>query len=113
MEIVSPAFNFGETVLEAGTIGGSFASGKISIGYAAQEPWMRSATIRENILFGADFDEARYEQVLQACALKEDLNSFEKGDETVVGEKGINLSGGQKARVALARACYQNSSLYL
>eukprot|EP00944_MAST-04C_sp_MAST-4C-sp1_P002062 g2062.t1 len=103
----------GETVLEAGTIGGSFASGKISIGYAAQEPWMRSATIRENILFGADFDEARYEQVLQACALKEDLNSFEKGDETVVGEKGINLSGGQKARVALARACYQNSSLYL
>ena len=53
------------------------------------------------------------QQVLQACALKEDLNSFEKGDETVVGEKGINLSGGQKARVALARACYQNCSLYL
>ena len=74
---------------------------------------MRSATIRENILFGADFDTVRYEQVLQACALKEDLNSFEKGDETVVGEKGINLSGGQKARVALARACYQNCSLYL
>ena len=86
-EIVSPAFNFGRTVLEAGTIGGSFVSGKISIGYAAQEPWMRSATIRENILFGADFDEARYEQVFQACALKEDLNSFEKGDETVVGER--------------------------
>ena len=74
---------------------------------------MRSATVRENILFGADFDKTRYKQVLQACALEEDLNSFEKGDETVVGEKGINLSGGQKAREALARACYQDSSLYL
>jgi len=71
---------------------------------ATQQPWLLSASIRDNILFGAKMNEKRYKDVLEACALNPDLKQFELGDDTEVGEKGTVLSGGQKARISLARA---------
>ena len=67
--------------------------------YVSQENWIRAGTIRENILFGADYDSNHYNRVLEACALQQDLSLFPKGDETPVGENGVCLSGGQKARL--------------
>ncbi|GAA5950238.1 hypothetical protein JCM10213_005210 [Rhodosporidiobolus nylandii] len=81
--------------------------------YAAQLPWLLSATIRENILFGSLFNAKRYQATLEACALVQDLKQFELGDETEVGEKGTVLSGGQKARIALARAIYSPAKYVL
>ncbi|XP_077017993.1 ATP-binding cassette sub-family C member 10 isoform X2 [Tamandua tetradactyla] len=82
-------------------------------GLATQEPWIQFATIRDNILFGKTFDAQLYREVLEACALNEDLNILPAGDQTEVGEKGVTLSGGQRARIALARAVYQEKELYL
>nr|XP_047936057.1 ATP-binding cassette sub-family C member 10 isoform X2 [Anser cygnoides]XP_047936058.1 ATP-binding cassette sub-family C member 10 isoform X2 [Anser cygnoides]XP_047936059.1 ATP-binding cassette sub-family C member 10 isoform X2 [Anser cygnoides] len=82
-------------------------------GLATQEPWIQFATVRENILFGRDYDARLYEEVVEACALSEDLNILPAGDQTEVGENGVTLSGGQKARIALARAVYQEKELYL
>lgn len=61
-------------------------------------PWIEQLTIKENIVFGSEFDEARYRQVIECCALIPDLKALEDGDETEIGERGISLSGGQKAR---------------
>lgn len=76
-------------------------------GLATQEPWIQFATIRDNILFGKTFDAQLYRDVLEACALDDDLSILPAGDQTEVGEKGVTLSGGQRARIALARAVYQ------
>ncbi|KAJ6562830.1 hypothetical protein DFH09DRAFT_1035588 [Mycena vulgaris] len=76
------------------------------IAYAAQSPWLQHASIRDNILFGSPMDEARYNAVIECCALNPDLEMLEDGDATEIGVKGVSLSGGQKARVALARAVY-------
>ncbi|XP_057311415.1 ATP-binding cassette sub-family C member 4-like isoform X1 [Hydractinia symbiolongicarpus] len=84
-----------------------------SIGYAAQQSWIFSGTLRSNILFGQVFDKKRYEKTITACALKQDLESFAKGDLTLVGERGVSLSGGQKARISLARAVYADADIYL
>lgn len=84
-----------------------------AIGYVPQESWIQNKTLRANVLFEREFDAAFYERTLGACALGPDLAVLAAGDETEIGEKGINLSGGQKARVSLARAVYQRSSLYL
>ncbi|XP_071949500.1 ATP-binding cassette sub-family C member 5-like [Antedon mediterranea] len=81
--------------------------------YAAQEAWMFNATLRENILFGREFDEEKYDMVLFACSLKPDLTILPHGDETEIGERGINLSGGQKQRISLARALYADRDIYL
>ena len=81
--------------------------------YSAQDCWIQASTIRDNILFGQPYDEEKYKRVLFACALSDDLQLLPKNDETPVGESGVTLSGGQKARLCLARACYQNKSLYL
>uniref|UniRef100_A0A1I7V336 ABC transmembrane type-1 domain-containing protein n=1 Tax=Caenorhabditis tropicalis TaxID=1561998 RepID=A0A1I7V336_9PELO len=83
------------------------------VAYVPQQPWIQNMTLRENITFGRRFDRKRYDQVLYACALKADLKILPAGDQTEIGEKGINLSGGQKARVSLARAVYQNLDVYL
>ncbi|KAJ7082396.1 P-loop containing nucleoside triphosphate hydrolase protein [Mycena belliarum] len=83
------------------------------VAYAAQESWILNQTIRENILFRSDYDEARYKKVLSQCALERDLELFEAGDRTEVGEKGLTLSGGQKARCTLARAIYSSAEILL
>uniref|UniRef100_A0AAR2KFC1 ATP-binding cassette, sub-family C (CFTR/MRP), member 10 n=1 Tax=Pygocentrus nattereri TaxID=42514 RepID=A0AAR2KFC1_PYGNA len=82
-------------------------------GLAAQEPWIQHASVRDNILFGTDFDSGFYQTVLEACALTDDLNILPDGDRTEVGENGVTLSGGQKSRLALARAVYMDKDIYL
>jgi ABC-type multidrug transport system fused ATPase/permease subunit len=86
---------------------------KPTIAYVAQTSWIQNATVRDNITFGEPFDPDRYHQVIQACALSQDLKTFPSGDLTEIGEKGINLSGGQKQRVALARAAYSKAGIVL
>ncbi|ESN96295.1 hypothetical protein HELRODRAFT_163344 [Helobdella robusta] len=83
------------------------------IGYVSQQAWIENATLRDNILFGKPFDEDKYNQIIEACALKQDLIVLAAGDMTEIGEKGINLSGGQKQRVSLARSIYQDCDVYL
>lgn len=81
------------------------------IAYVPQQAWIQNATLQDNILFGRAMDRARYEKVLKACALQADLEILPGGDQTEIGEKGINLSGGQKQRVSLARAVYNDSEV--
>uniref|UniRef100_A0A8C5GMR4 ATP-binding cassette, sub-family C (CFTR/MRP), member 10 n=1 Tax=Gouania willdenowi TaxID=441366 RepID=A0A8C5GMR4_GOUWI len=82
-------------------------------GLASQEPWIQHASVRDNILFGKDYNAGFYNAVIDACALTDDLNVLIKGDKTEVGENGVTLSGGQKARLALARAVYMDKDIYL
>ena len=84
-----------------------------SISYIPQTSWILNNTLRENIVFMNPFDQELYDKVLKICALDDDLKVFANGDLTEIGEKGINLSGGQKQRVSLARACYNNSDIYI
>jgi ABC-type transport system involved in cytochrome bd biosynthesis fused ATPase/permease subunit len=72
--------------------------------FVPQSPWLQSVSIRNNILFGLPYREKRYRAVIDACSLVSDLQNFEDGDSTEIGEKGVSLSGGMKARVSLARA---------
>ena len=84
-----------------------------SVVYAPQIAWIFSGTIRENILFGEQYKESKYNGVVKACALIEDMQKFPDSDQTIVGERGAVLSGGQRARVSLARAVYAEADLYL
>ena len=81
--------------------------------YASQESWLYIGTIRENIVFDEPWDEIRYRQVIRVCALERDFSLFLNGDFTIVGEKGATLSGGQRARINLARAVYKQADIYL
>ncbi|PFH60916.1 hypothetical protein XA68_10114 [Ophiocordyceps unilateralis] len=81
--------------------------------YASQQSWILNATVKENIVFGYRYDPEFYERTVKACALVDDFAQLPDGDETVVGERGISLSGGQKARVSLARAVYARADIYL
>ncbi|KAI5634801.1 ABC transporter domain-containing protein [Phthorimaea operculella] len=85
--------------------------GKVS--YACQEPWLFPATVRENILFGQTYDAKKYKEVARACCLLPDFKQFPYGDLSLVGERGVTLSGGQKARINLARAVYREADVYL
>ncbi|XP_017768861.1 PREDICTED: multidrug resistance-associated protein 4-like [Nicrophorus vespilloides] len=98
----------GELDVESGDV---IINGKLS--YAAQEPWVFAATIRQNITFGLSYDKRRYQEVVKACALEKDFKQFDNGDMTIVGDRGASLSGGQKARINLARAVYRDSDIYL
>ncbi|GAB9470861.1 Atp-binding protein [Globisporangium polare] len=84
-----------------------------SVAYVSQQPFIQNASVRENITFGLPFDHARYEEAVRVSCLKKDLAILPGGDRTEIGEKGINLSGGQRTRVAIARAVYQNADIYL
>uniref|UniRef100_A0AAX7TTT0 Multidrug resistance-associated protein 4 n=1 Tax=Astatotilapia calliptera TaxID=8154 RepID=A0AAX7TTT0_ASTCA len=81
--------------------------------YTSQQPWILPGTIRSNILFGKELNLKKYDRVLRACALKRDMDLLPGGDLAIVGDRGANLSGGQKARVSLARAVYQDADIYL
>lgn len=98
----------GELELDSGTI--EF-NGKLS--YANQVPWLFEGSVKSNILFSEEYDEKRYSEVIKAAGLERDFELFEFGDKTIVGERGISLSGGQKARVSLARAVYKKADIYL
>uniref|UniRef100_A0A8C9WC03 ABC-type glutathione-S-conjugate transporter n=1 Tax=Scleropages formosus TaxID=113540 RepID=A0A8C9WC03_SCLFO len=86
---------------------------KGSVAYVPQQAWIQNASLRDNIMFGQDRKESWYKQVVEACALTPDLKILPAGDETEIGEKGLNLSGGQKQRVSLARAVYRKADVYL
>ena len=88
------------------TVGGNIA-------YVPQMPWVQNLSLRENILFGLPFDEAKYKEVVHVCALELDMEILPKGDRTLAGERGINLSGGQRQRVCLARAVYHDCDIVL
>ncbi|KAJ2656945.1 hypothetical protein IWW48_004768 [Coemansia sp. RSA 1200] len=84
-----------------------------TIAYVPQQAWIMNATLRDNILFGHRLDQEFYDKVIDACALRPDLGVLPSGDMTEIGEKGINLSGGQRARVSLARAVYARADVYI
>jgi len=96
---------------EADLVSGEYHRSNEMVGYCAQTPWLQSMSIRENVLFSSPYDDARYKQVLDACALIPDMANFKNGDLSLIGENGIGLSGGQKARLALARAVYSQSKI--
>ena len=97
---------------EISDISGTIAS-RGTLVYVPQTAWIFSGTIRENILFGQPYDEQNYSRIIETCALTEDIRQFPYYDQTVVGERGEVLSGGQQARVSLARAAYANAEIYL
>ncbi|RLO00792.1 hypothetical protein DYB28_015457, partial [Aphanomyces astaci] len=98
----------GELDKYGGSVG---VSGRVA--FFAQQPWIQNMTIRENILFGLPYDRVKYNSVLEACALAKDLTLFAAGDRTEIGSKGVNVSGGQKARISLARACYSDADIFI
>ena len=81
--------------------------------YVSQTPWVYSGTVRENIVFGIPFIEEKYFKIVEVCDLAKDLSSFPKGDLTEIGQRGVILSGGQRARVSLARALYSDADIFL
>ncbi|XP_067915013.1 ATP-binding cassette sub-family C member 9 isoform X2 [Heterodontus francisci] len=81
-----------------------------SVAYSAQKPWLLNTTVEENITFGSSFIKQRYKAVIDACSLQPDIDLLPFGDQTEIGERGINLSGGQRQRICVARALYQNTS---
>ncbi|XP_045761292.1 uncharacterized protein LOC123864713 [Maniola jurtina] len=86
---------------------------KGSMSYACQDSWLFPATVRENILFGLPYEVERYKEVCRACSLAPDFKQFPYGDLSLVGERGVSLSGGQRARINLARAVYREADIYL
>ena len=84
-----------------------------NLSYASQDPWIMNGTIRDNIIFYSEFNEEKYNQVVNACQLDKDFNNFKHKDMTEVGSTGNNISGGQRARIALARALYRDADIYL
>ena len=84
-----------------------------SVAFVSQQAWIQNMTVQDNIMFGKPLDAKKYEQVLDSCALLSDLEILPSGDQTEIGENGVNLSGGQKQRVSLARAAYHGAEMVL
>uniref|UniRef100_A0A667ZFT6 ATP-binding cassette, sub-family C (CFTR/MRP), member 9 n=1 Tax=Myripristis murdjan TaxID=586833 RepID=A0A667ZFT6_9TELE len=84
---------------------------RYSVAYATQKSWLLNATVEENITFGSPFSKQRYKAVIEACSLQPDIDLLPFGDQTEIGERGINLSGGQRQRICVARALYQNTNI--
>ncbi|XP_070785440.1 ATP-binding cassette sub-family C member 9 isoform X1 [Enoplosus armatus] len=84
---------------------------RYSVAYATQKSWLLNATVEENIIFGSPFNKQRYKAVIDACSLQPDIDLLPFGDQTEIGERGINLSGGQRQRICVARALYQNTNI--
>lgn len=84
-----------------------------SVFYVSQEPWLFTATVKQNIIFGRTYNEQKFKEIVKVCQLSDDLKQFPNAELTLIGEKGINLSGGQRARVSLARALYADPDIYL
>jgi ABC-type multidrug transport system fused ATPase/permease subunit len=84
-----------------------------SISYTPQEAWLLNMSLRDNILFGSEYDEVKYREVIKVCALNRDLTLMADGDRTEIGERGINLSGGQRQRISLARCVYKLADIVL
>ncbi|KEH17986.1 multidrug resistance protein ABC transporter family protein [Medicago truncatula] len=108
----------GKSSMLSGVLGEIFKqSGNVKISgtkaYVPQSAWILTGNIRDNITFGKEFDEDKYEKTVEACALKKDFELFSCGDLTEIGERGINMSGGQKQRIQIARAVYQDADIYL
>uniref|UniRef100_K3X5W9 Uncharacterized protein n=1 Tax=Globisporangium ultimum (strain ATCC 200006 / CBS 805.95 / DAOM BR144) TaxID=431595 RepID=K3X5W9_GLOUD len=108
----------GKSTLLSGILGDARCSrGNVflrgSVAYVSQQPFIQNATVRENICFGLPFEQERYNEAVRVSSLKKDLAILPGGDMTEIGEKGINLSGGQRTRVAIARAVYQNADIYI
>lgn len=98
----------GEVAVDSGTM---TVNGRVS--FATQEPWLFEGSVKDNIIFVEEFDPLRYNEVVKVCALDRDFEQLPYGENTIVGEKGISLSGGQRARVNLARAIYRKADIYL
>ena len=81
--------------------------------YVPQSAWILTGNIKDNIIFGKEYNGDKYEKTIEACALKKDFELFSCGDMTEIGERGINMSGGQKQRIQIARAVYQDADIYL
>jgi len=99
----------GELHLRSGAMERNYSS----LAYAAQDPWIMNGSIRDNIVMGKEWDKDWYQQVVDACGLRQDLQDFVNGDDTIVGDRGIQISGGQRARIGLARAFYRDSQVLL
>ncbi|KAK1906942.1 ATP-binding cassette sub-family C member 9, partial [Dissostichus eleginoides] len=90
---------------------GNTSKNRYSVAYATQKSWLLNATVEENITFGSPFNKQRYKTVIDACSLQPDIDLLPFGDQTEIGERGINLSGGQRQRICVARALYQNTNI--
>jgi ABC-type multidrug transport system fused ATPase/permease subunit len=103
----------GSVTLGDGSASAGAGGAAVRVSYASQNPFLTTGTVKENILCGAPYDAARYASVLDACCLRHDLALWPQGDDTVIGERGVNCSGGQRARIGLARAAYVDADVYL
>ena len=129
LQDVSVDFGMGSLTAIIGTVGSGksallqaivkelpVSSGKIerrynSLAYAAQDPWIMDGTVKENILMGLELDDPWYEQVITACGLVMDFQQLSHGDQTILGDRGVQCSGGQRARIGLARAIYRDTDV--
>ncbi|KAG9522592.1 ABC multidrug transporter-like protein, partial [Aureobasidium melanogenum] len=103
----------GEAELLNGAIEAPCSAHGFPVAFVTQTPWLQSMSIKDNILFGGSFNKARYDSVLEACALVQDLELLANGDETLMGPQGVKASGGQRARISLARALYSEATIIL